>query len=247
MNDDEIWTQETGQVGARIVSDMTATLRRGAARTATLAAAAAIALGSIAVAAPASAHDQLVASDPAADATIDALPEQLTLVYSGELIDAEDGTAVQVLSPSGEDVAGEATIDGTDVDVPLTDGGAGDYEVTWRVVSNDGHPVDGSFGFSVSGDAGSDDSDGTDSADSTEERTDAQGEGAADGEAAAEDADASSSPEDAQGGLGAGAWIALGGGLVAVIGGVVAVAVVTSRRNSSGSSGSEQDTGDNRP
>lgn len=221
---------------------MTATLHRGAARAATLAAAAAaIVLGSLALAAPASAHDQLVASDPAADSAIDTLPEQLTLVYSGELIDAEDGTAVQVLSPSGEDVAGEATIDGTDVDVSLTDGGAGDYEVTWRVVSNDGHPIDGSFGFSVSGGAGADDADHTDAADSTdstEEGSDAQTEDAVD------DATAT---EDDQGGLGAGVWVALAGGLVAVIGGVVAVAVVTSRRNGSGSSGSEQDTGDNRP
>ena len=199
---------------------MTATLHRGAARAATLAAAAAaIVLGSLALAAPASAHDQLVASDPAADSAIDTLPEQLTLVYSGELIDAEDGTVVQVLSPSGEDVAGEATIDGTDVDVSLTDGGAGDYEVTWRVVSNDGHPIDGSFGFSVSGGAGADDADRTDAADSTdptEEGSDAQTEDAVDDatatedESGAADTDASSSPEDDQGGLGAGVWVAPG-------------------------------------
>ncbi|WP_162893333.1 copper resistance CopC family protein [Microbacterium halotolerans] len=245
---------------------MTSTLRHDAARVATLAAAAAaIALGSLAVAAPASAHDQLVASDPVADATIDTLPEQLTLVYSGELIYAEDGTAVQVLSPSGEDVAGSPTIDGTDVDVPLTGGEAGDYEVTWRVVSNDGHPIDGTFSFSVENSSDTsasdgDDSPGTDGNDSPgtdaddaeagSAETDGASEPADESDTAQEDDDAAGSSSDASAmdsGIGTGMWIALGGGVVVVIAAVVVIAIVTSRRKGPPSSGGGTDSGDERP
>ena len=54
----------------------------------TIAAAAAallLAAGGLLVASPASAHDELVSSDPAADAALEALPAQLTLTFSGEL------------------------------------------------------------------------------------------------------------------------------------------------------------------
>lgn len=115
------------------------------------AAVAAVLLASLAAASPAAAHDQLVASDPAADATVETLPTELTLTYSAELIDAPDGTAVEVLSPSGTDVtAGAPAIDGAMLTVPLAEAAeAGVYTVTWQVVSSDGHATDGTFSFTV--------------------------------------------------------------------------------------------------
>lgn len=107
--------------------------------------------GPLVVATPASAHDYLVSSDPAADSAVETLPEQLVLVYSAELLDVGDGTAVEVEAPSGASVTdGAPVLDGTDVTVPLAEGTeAGEYTVTWRVVSSDGHPIDGVFGFTV--------------------------------------------------------------------------------------------------
>ena len=54
-----------------------------------------------AIAAPASAHDELVSTDPAADSTVDALPAQLTLTFS-EAIDRRTGASeVQVTDAAG--------------------------------------------------------------------------------------------------------------------------------------------------
>jgi len=123
-------------------------LRRLSAFAVALATSALLVLG---LAAPASAHDTLVASDPADGSTVETLPAELTLTYSAELIDAGTGTAVAVTSPSGADVtAGSPTVSGAVVTVPLAEPAeAGAYTVTWRVVSSDGHPVDGTYAFTV--------------------------------------------------------------------------------------------------
>jgi len=112
---------------------------------------AALFLLTVAGAPPAAAHDRLVSSDPADGATVETLPAALTLTYSAEPMDAGDGTAVAVAAPSGADVtAGDPVIEGANVSVPLAEAAeAGVYTVTWRVVSSDGHPIDGSFSFTV--------------------------------------------------------------------------------------------------
>ncbi|MGW8483398.1 copper resistance CopC family protein [Microbacterium sp. NPDC055903] len=100
----------------------------------------------------ASAHDSLVASDPAADSTVETLPAQLTLTFSAALIDAPDSTAVVVTSADGKTVSeGPAEIDGAVLTQTLNPEGAaaGEYTVLWQMVSSDGHPTDGSFTFTV--------------------------------------------------------------------------------------------------
>ncbi|WP_418276553.1 copper resistance CopC family protein [Isoptericola jiangsuensis] len=103
----------------------------------------------LATAAPASAHDELVSSDPAADAVLDSAPTTVTLTYSDDLLDV--GATVIVADAAGDDRADAApVIDGDTVSVTLDpdlpDGG---YEVRWRVVSSDGHPVSGAVPFVV--------------------------------------------------------------------------------------------------
>jgi len=117
--------------------------RRGAA----VAAAAALAWAVLG-GAPAQAHDRLVASEPGDGAALEAAPEEVTLTFSGEPLDV--GTAVTVVDAEGEAVAaGEPEVDGTEV-VQAVDGlPDGGYAVRWRVVSGDGHPVSGGFGFTV--------------------------------------------------------------------------------------------------
>ncbi len=72
--------------------------RLGPLRRALTAAAAALLLaaGGLLVASPASAHDELVSTDPAADTSLDALPAQLTLTFSGELATDPGATELQV-------------------------------------------------------------------------------------------------------------------------------------------------------
>lgn len=96
----------------------------------------------------AQAHDHLTSSVPAAGATVDS-PAQVSLTFSGSVVSA--GTAVRVVGPQGADVTGGAVnVAGPKVTQPLRAGlAAGAYTVTWRVTSADGHPVSGTFAFTV--------------------------------------------------------------------------------------------------
>jgi methionine-rich copper-binding protein CopC len=105
----------------------------------------------LAVPLSASAHDELVSANPAADATVETLPAQLVLAFSGDVLDADGATMIQVTDPSGAPVTeGAPTVDGTSVTQPLAAGGpAGAYHVAWKVVSADGHPIAGEYAFTV--------------------------------------------------------------------------------------------------
>ncbi|WP_292900326.1 copper resistance protein CopC [Microbacterium sp.] len=114
-------------------------------------AAAVIALGALVIpAAPAFAHDELVSSDPSADAVLDALPSQITLTFSADILDAEGATVIQVTDAAGTALTdGAPTVAGTAVTQALAGPASGAVTVVWRVVSSDGHPIDGTFSFSV--------------------------------------------------------------------------------------------------
>jgi methionine-rich copper-binding protein CopC len=101
---------------------------------------------------PASAHDQLVSSDPAADAVLDALPAEITLTYSAELLGDGGSNVVEVTDAAGTVLNdGAAVVDGTNVTQALTGEASGAVTVLWRVVSSDGHPISGEFAFTVEG------------------------------------------------------------------------------------------------
>lgn len=114
-----------------------------------VAAAVVVALTSVA---PASAHDDLLSSTPAANERWDPAPASVSLEFSAEVM--ELGALVMVADAAGTDwAAGEPTVQASSVSVPVApDMPAGGYEVRWRVVSSDGHPVSGVIPFTV-GDA----------------------------------------------------------------------------------------------
>ncbi|WP_158544539.1 copper resistance protein CopC [Blastococcus sp. TBT05-19] len=98
---------------------------------------------------PAAAHDGLVGSSPAAEGSLPTGPAAVELEFSAEPLPL--GTEVLVAGPDGGPVSeGPAEIRGTTVVQPLTDGlAAGAYTVDWRSTSSDGHPLSGTFGFTV--------------------------------------------------------------------------------------------------
>ncbi|MGY1858242.1 copper resistance CopC family protein [Modestobacter sp. SYSU DS0290] len=103
-------------------------------------------------AAPARAHDGLVGSTPAAAAALPAAPSTVQLEFSGAPLPL--GTRVLVTGPDGPVSAGEPEIRGTTVVQALAaEVPAGDYTVQWRSTSSDGHPVEGSYGFTVAANA----------------------------------------------------------------------------------------------
>ncbi|MEX0153396.1 copper resistance CopC family protein [Microbacterium sp. LMI1-1-1.1] len=99
--------------------------------------------------APASAHDELLSSSPVAGENLPSPPEEITLTYSADVLDM--GAEVVVADGDGTDwVAGDPVVASGVVSVPLQEGmpDAG-YEVRWRVVSSDGHPISGLIPFTV--------------------------------------------------------------------------------------------------
>lgn len=107
----------------------------------------------IVLAVPATAHTELESTSPADGAALTTAPSQIDLVFSeAPLADAID---VSVTDPAGAVLASslpatvtEATVSAT-WPAELSDGA---YTVNYRVVSDDGHPISGSFSFTV-GDA----------------------------------------------------------------------------------------------
>lgn len=99
---------------------------------------------------PASAHDELVSTDPTDGATVATAPDQVTLTFTDKAIAL--GTEVKVTGPDGSVVSsGDPQLGPMTVVQPLVAARpAGAYTVTWRVTSADGHPVSGTFHFTAS-------------------------------------------------------------------------------------------------
>lgn len=98
---------------------------------------------------PASAHAQLASSNPSADGVVPEAPGAVTLQFTEAVAVQPDG--IRVLSGDGERVdVGTASASGDVATSPLRPGlPDGGYVVSWRVISADGHPIRGSFTFSV--------------------------------------------------------------------------------------------------
>ncbi|WP_294981037.1 copper resistance CopC family protein [uncultured Microbacterium sp.] len=107
---------------------------------------------SIAVASPAWAHDELIGADPGVNAEVGTLPAQITMTFSGVLMDEPGATQVVVTDAAGASLTdGDPTLDGTHLTQGLAGSASGPVTVTWRVVSSDGHPVSGQYTFTVAG------------------------------------------------------------------------------------------------
>jgi len=112
---------------------------------------AAIVVGSVLVAAPAQAHDSVIASTPAADAVVTELPEVFSVTMNENVLDLSgDGSTafIQVTDAVGRYYGdGCVTIAGPTVSMPATLGDPGTYRVVWQLTSSDGHPTDEEFSF----------------------------------------------------------------------------------------------------
>ena len=110
-----------------------------------------VAAANVAAAVPALAHDTLVASTPEAGSTITELPAAFSVTTNEALLDftgEADGFALRVHDAAGLYYGdGCLTVDGASLVSGATLGEAGDYTVVWQVVSGDGHPISGEFGF----------------------------------------------------------------------------------------------------
>lgn len=100
------------------------------------------------LAAPGSAHAELVRTDPPNGQRLETAPTQVTLTFSESVNLLEDG--MTLLNDGKPVTTPEPTVDGHTVAWRMPRSlGNGAYVATWRVVSADGHPVEGAFAFGV--------------------------------------------------------------------------------------------------
>ena len=101
---------------------------------------------------PATSHEQLVDQEPKSGQVLEAGIAEVRLSFSDDLISLDNsaGSEIVILDENQNPVNnGCAVIDArtaiarADIDTP------GTYQVGWRVVSGDGHPISGSFSFVV--------------------------------------------------------------------------------------------------
>ena len=112
--------------------------------------AALLALGlMVAVSVATSAHTDLAGSAPVEDAVVDRAVTSVRLTFASAL-NPDLGDAV-VAGDEGNRAVGDPSVRGRVLTVPVQPlDRAGRYEVTYRVVSVDGHPVTGHYRFEVS-------------------------------------------------------------------------------------------------
>jgi len=103
----------------------------------------------VGVASPAQAHDQIISTSPSEDGHVDTAPAEVSMVYTDSLI--EVGAVVLVMDDDEKDWAdGPVALDGPNATQAIKAGMPdGVYQVRWRVVSSDGHPISGVYDFAV--------------------------------------------------------------------------------------------------
>ncbi|MHC6594259.1 copper resistance CopC family protein [Arthrobacter sp. C152] len=100
-------------------------------------------------AAAAQAHDVLEASEPASGSTVHSVPDKIGLTFDHTPIAI--GSVVRVEDATGTDQADGPVVivDNHVTQAVKAEAPDGKYTVVWRVVSSDGHPIEGTFTFTA--------------------------------------------------------------------------------------------------
>jgi methionine-rich copper-binding protein CopC len=101
------------------------------------------------IAGPASAHDAAESSSPAQGATVATPPDKVSVTFNKNPLGI--GSQFSIKDAAGSEwAAGAVEIVDNVASQKLRAGApAGAYTVTWRVVSSDSHPIEGTFGFTA--------------------------------------------------------------------------------------------------
>ena len=179
---------------------------------------------------PAQAHDTLLSSDPEDGASLETSPEEITLTYSADILEVsplvrisdENGDELAEIVPTVEGPVATATLE-----EPLP---AGIHTVQWRVVSSDGHPIEGTFTLTVEQDS-EEPAGAEDTAEETAEPAASDAGGAEQATQETEPTSEESTQESAEEGGGLSMPLLLGILGVVVVGAVIAGLVIMRRRD----------------
>jgi methionine-rich copper-binding protein CopC len=101
---------------------------------------------------PALAHTEVDHTSPAANSSIEAGTQTISVVFSDKILNLADSSEIVITDENGEEVVTSCLeTNKTSLDIEAFLGTAGDYKVVWRTVAEDGHPITGKFGFTVTG------------------------------------------------------------------------------------------------
>ncbi len=103
------------------------------------------------------AHAELESSNPGAESVLSVMPESISLTFSEALIalEGEKVNTIALSDPTGRDVPlSPSVVENTTLSTEIADlasntFGPGEYKITYRVVSADGHPISGSISFTL--------------------------------------------------------------------------------------------------
>jgi copper resistance protein C len=108
-------------------------------------------LALLGLATPAFAHNTLVKSNPVDQATVETSPSNVELVFDQPVQKGDGLNTIKVTGPKNTGWrTGKVDVASNVVSAPLGElGPAGSYQISWRIVSADGHPVSGELTFSL--------------------------------------------------------------------------------------------------
>jgi methionine-rich copper-binding protein CopC len=97
------------------------------------------------------AHSSLVSATPAEGSVLTEFPTEISLTFNESLIQvgSKSPNQLEVFDSSGAVVTGDVVVTGAVISAPLTIYGNGEYQVKYRVVSQDGHVITDSYSFNV--------------------------------------------------------------------------------------------------
>ena len=110
-------------------------------------------LVSLFIVTPASAHTSLVSSIPSSGAVLNEVPAEVRIKFNEDLllVDDKNPNRIEVINGVGQVVSGMSVVEGPEIftalDLSLEP--SGEYLVKYRVVSADGHPIEGEYQFTV--------------------------------------------------------------------------------------------------
>ena len=106
----------------------------------------------VALAAPAGAHTNVDNTTPGEGDSIAAGNITLAVSFTDKVLDLADSSEL-ILKGETDSVSGVGCLTVTDrgIKAEAFVGTPGEYKVSWRTVAEDGHPIDGTFSFTVTG------------------------------------------------------------------------------------------------
>ena len=101
---------------------------------------------------PARAHTNVDKTSPAEGQTVSAGAVTLEVKFTDKILDLANSSEIVLKGENGS-ISGIGCISVTDrgITAEAFVGTAGAYKVSWRTVAEDGHPIEGSFSFTVTG------------------------------------------------------------------------------------------------